>query len=205
MRFGTNLGAAMQQFQINPIVQCFSSHTEFTRQVAYTNTDCILTVRHLNETWVKPLNLASTVLLYEDYGEGEPTDEMIDRLLADFRKINCTRVIGLGGGSVLDTAKLLALCPTGEPIAHLFEGKTSPIKDKELILVPTTCGTGSEITCISIAGIPSKNTKKGLAHPALFADTAALIPELLYGLPRHVLITSSLDAIGRLHKKVMSA
>ena len=51
------------------------------------------------------------------------------------------------------------------------------------------------MTCISILKIPLKSTKKGLVEHDLFADTASLIPELLYALPRHLLITSSLDSM----------
>ena len=185
----------MKQFQLKPVVQCFDSYDEFVEQVNFNETDCIFTVNFLYEKWLKPLNLTSKVLLYEFYGEGEPTDEIIDRILTDFHKLNCQRVIAIGGGSVLDIAKLLALKPTMGSALQLFEGETKPVKEKELILIPTTCGTGSEMTCISIAGIPSKSTKKGLAVPALFADMAVLIPELLHELPKQVLITSSLDAM----------
>ena len=185
----------MQQFQIRPVIQCFSSFAEFVGQTDFTQEDCLFTVRHLHEQWFKPIKIQSSVLLFEDYGSGEPTDEMIDRILADFHKLNCRRVIAVGGGSVLDIAKFLALKPTMGVALDWFEGKAQPVKEKELILVPTTCGTGSEMTCISIAGIPSKGTKKGLAAEPLFADRAALIPELLYGLPRQVLVTSSLDAL----------
>ena len=157
--------------------------------------DCIFTVRHLHEKWIKPIKVQSSILLFEDYGTGEPTDEMIDRIFVDFGRLNCKRVIAVGGGSVLDIAKLLALKSTMSTALDLFEGKVPLIKDRELILVPTTCGTGSEVTCISIAGIPAKGTKKGLAADSLFADKAALIPELLYGLPRQVMVTSSLDAM----------
>lgn len=185
----------MKQFQIKPVIQCFSSFSEFTELMSFAPGDCIFTVRHLHEKWFKPLNIRSSVLLFEDYGTGEPTDEMIDRILVDFRPLNCQRVIAIGGGSVLDIAKLLALKSTTHTALQLFEGKAELIKDKELILVPTTCGTGSEMTCISIAGIPSRGTKKGLAVEPLFADKAALIPELLYSLPRQVMVTSSLDAM----------
>ena len=185
----------MKQFQIRPVIQCFSSFEEFTELTRFAPDDCLFTVRYLHEKWFKPLNITSSVLLFEDYGAGEPTDEMIDRILADFRKLNCKRVIAVGGGSVLDIAKILALKATTGSALDLFEGKAELVKEKALILAPTTCGTGSEMTCISIAGIPSKATKKGLAVPPLFADTAALIPELLYGLPKQVLITSSLDAM----------
>lgn len=185
----------MKQFQIKPVIQCFCSFSEFIEQTSFAPEDCIFTVRHLHEKWIKPLNVPGSILLFEDYGSGEPTDEMIDRILADFGKLSCRRVIAVGGGSVLDIAKFLALKPTTGTALDLFEGKAPLVKDKELILVPTTCGTGSEMTCISIAGIPSKGTKKGLAAEPLFADKAALIPELLYGLPKLVMITSSLDAM----------
>ena len=185
----------MQQFQIRPVIQCYASFAEFAEQTGFTAEDCIFTVRHLHEKWIKPLMAPSSILLFEDYGSGEPTDEMIDRILADFGKLHCQRVIAIGGGSVLDIAKFLALKPTTSSALAWFEGKAQLIKDKELILAPTTCGTGSEMTCISIAGIPSKGTKKGLAAEPLFADRAALIPELLYGLPKPVLVTSSLDAL----------
>ena len=185
----------MKQFQIKPVIQCFSSFSEFAGLMEFAPEDCIFTVHHLHDKWLKPIKVPSSILLFEDYGSGEPTDEMIDRILADFRKFNCKRVIGIGGGSVLDIAKILALKSTISPALQLFEGKAQLIKDKELILVPTTCGTGSEMTCISIAGIPSKGTKKGLAAAPLFADKAALIPEMLYTLPRQVMVTSSLDAM----------
>jgi len=185
----------MKQFQIKPVIQYFDSFGEFVRETAFSSKDCVFTVRFLYEKWLMPLDPDCKVLLFEDYGQGEPTDEMIDRIFADFHQLDCDRVIAIGGGSVLDIAKLLALKPTMDSALQLFEGKAQAVKEKELILLPTTCGTGSEMTCISITGIPSKSTKKGLAVPALFADKAALVPELLYELPRSVLITSSLDAL----------
>ena len=53
------------------------------------------------------------------------------------------------------------------------------MKNKELVLVPTTCGTGSEVTNISILSLTAKGTKKGLAVEQLYGDSAVLIPELL--------------------------
>lgn len=185
----------MNSFQIKPVIQCVATFAEFAALMDFTPEDCLFTPRYLYETWLKPLNLPSHILLFEDYGNGEPTDEMIDRILLDFNKLNCQRVIAIGGGSILDIAKILALKPTKSSALDLFTGQAELIKEKQLILIPTTCGTGSEVTRISIAGIPSKNTKKGLVADALFADTAILIPELLYGLPRHIMITSSLDAL----------
>ena len=61
--------------------------------------------------------------------------------------------------------------------------------------MPTTCGTGSEVTNISIAEIKAKHTKMGLADDTLFADDAVLIPELLRGLPFRFYAASSIDAL----------
>ena len=64
-----------------------------------------------------------------------------------------------------------------------------------MILVPTTCGTGSEVTNISILALNSRGTKKGLASDEMFADSAVLVPELLKGLPFRFFATSSIDAL----------
>ena len=60
----------MKQFQIKPVIQCFSSFSEFTELMGFTPEDCIFTVRHLHEKWFKPLASPSSVLLFEDYGTG---------------------------------------------------------------------------------------------------------------------------------------
>ena len=77
----------------------------------------------------------------------------------------------------------------------LYDGKLPVEKDKELVLVPTTCGTGSEVTNIAILALNSRGTKKGLAVDEMYADAAVLIPELLKGLPFRFFATSSIDAL----------
>ena len=67
-------------------------------------------------------------------------------------------------------------------------------KGKELILVPTTCGTGTEVTNISILALLSRRTKKGLANDAMYADQAVMIPSC-WGLPFRFFATSSIDAL----------
>jgi 4-hydroxybutyrate dehydrogenase len=74
-------------------------------------------------------------------------------------------------------------------------GTVPPIKIKTLIAVPTTCGTGSEVTNIAIAELKSLGIKKGIAVDQTFADIAVLIPEMLGGLPYSVFVTSSVDAL----------
>ena len=93
----------------------------------------------------------------------------------------------------MDVAKLFVL-KNNSPVQELFERKLPIIKDKTLIMVPTTCGTGSEVTNISILELLQKKTKMGLAVDELYADVAALVPELLMSLPFGSFATSSIDA-----------
>lgn len=71
------------------------------------------------------------------------------------------RIIAIGGGTVIDISKLFALKYVS-PILDLYDGKLPIEKDKELVLVPTTCGTGSEVTNIAILALNSRGTKKVL-------------------------------------------
>ncbi|MFR6334077.1 MAG: iron-containing alcohol dehydrogenase, partial [Eisenbergiella sp.] len=81
------------------------------------------------------------------------------------------------------------------PVEDLYDGRLEIVKDKELVLVPTTCGTGSEVTNIAILALNKKGTKKGLAVDEMYADSAVLIPELLGGLPFKFFAASSIDAL----------
>lgn len=184
----------MKLIQIKPAVHQIATFKAFTEEFNVCETDCILTVRFLHDTFMKNLNLKSEYMFYETYGSGEPSDEMIDAMLSDIRKKNIKRIIAVGGGSVIDIAKLLVLKNTGNAL-NFFEKSVEIKKEKELVLIPTTCGTGSEVTNISIAEIKSKHTKMGLALDELFGDQAILIPELVVGLPFEFFATSSIDAL----------
>ncbi len=136
----------------------------------------------------------ASVINYRKYGSGEPTDLMVEGIYKDIKDLSYNRVIAIGGGTILDIAKLFAL-ENVSPVVDLYEGKLEIVKTKQLILVPTTCGTGSEVTNISILELTTKHTKMGLAVEELYADTAVLIPELLEGLPFKFFATSSIDAL----------
>ena len=82
----------------------------------------------------------------------------------------------------------------GEPSDEMVEAIRA-LRVRGAPAIPTTCGTGSEVTTISILALLSRRTKKGLAHESMFADQAVLIPELLKGLPFSVFATSSIDAL----------
>ncbi len=183
----------MNAFQIRPAICQLSGVAEFVSAFSLTAEDLILTNEYIYTPAFGSMNLPCHVLFQERYGSGEPSDDMVEAIARDLPK-HYRRVIAIGGGGVIDIAKLLALrcfCP----VLALFDGEITPERDKALILVPTTCGTGSEVTNISILALLSRGTKKGLAHDALFADHAVLIPALLGGLPFRFFATSSIDAL----------
>ncbi len=168
----------------------------FAGEFKLSDRDLIITHSFLYEPFMKNLELPlpSHFIMQEQYGSGEPSDEMMNRILSDIRKIDYDRVIAVGGGTVIDIAKLFVL-KNLENVTDAFERKIPIQKEKALIIVPTTCGTGSEVTNISIAEIKSRHTKMGLADDALLADDAVLIPELLRGLPYKFYLFSAIDAL----------
>ena len=91
-------------------------------------------------------------------------------------------------------AKVLAVAPAGSDTSAVFDCKELK-QEKELIILPTTCGTGSEVTNISIINRTCLGIKVGLVHDNLYARHAVLVPELLEKLPYPVFATSSLDAL----------
>ena len=183
----------MQQLKLVPTIYQYDTAAEFAEAFRLGAGDLVLTNKRLYQQVFAKLNLGCFVLFREDYGKGEPSDEMAEAIAKDI-PAEAKRIVAIGGGSILDLAKLYALRHT-LPILDLFDGKIPVVKEKELILVPTTCGTGSEVTNISILALLSRGTKKGLAHDGLYADAAVLVPELLADLPMSVFATSSIDAL----------
>ncbi len=184
----------MKQFRIAPQIYEFSSVKEFLKEFRLGNKDLIFTSRSIYYQYLSNNSDGAHVIFCRDYGSGEPTDEMVERIQQDIYNISFNRVIAIGGGTVLDVAKLLAL-KKFTPVQELFDRKIKIERNKSLILVPTTCGTGSEVTNISVLEMVSRKTKMGLAEDALFGDYAVLIPELLSSLPMQYFATSSIDAL----------
>lgn len=183
----------MREISIRPEIYSFDSAAEFVREFGIGEGDLMITNEYIYEPYFKALCSGCGIIFQEKYGSGEPTDEMVEAICKDITG-DYKRVVAVGGGTVIDIAKLFALEQVA-PVLDLYDGKITPVKNKELVLVPTTCGTGSEVTNISILALVSRGTKKGLAVDALYADQAVLIPELLGTLPMPVFATSSIDAL----------
>lgn len=184
----------MRQLSIRTEIHKLGTFEEFYKEFNVGENDLILTIDPVFNTYLKNREEKLNVIFPEHYALGEPTDEMIDRIVADIKNIDFKRVIAIGGGSIVDIAKIFAL-KQAERSEQLFLREVPIVKEKELIIIPTTCGTGSEVTNISIALLTNKKTKMGLAGNELYADYAVMIPELLVKLPYKVFITSSVDAL----------
>lgn len=184
----------MELLKISTQLHRFDDFEGFANTFKIGENDLVLTHAFLYEPFMKPLNLKAQFIMQEKYGLGEPSDEMMNAILKDMKALNVDRIFAIGGGTVLDIAKVLVLKDLTN-VVDAFE-KTIPfVKEKTLVAVPTTCGTGSEVTNITIAELKSKGTKMGLATPELIPDHAVLIPELLKGLPYKFYIYSSIDAL----------
>ena len=184
----------MVQLIFKPILEKFKTCCEFVSSFSLGSRDLILTNEYIYQPYFGQMNLTCPVLYQEKYGTGEPTDVMVDAILADAAKTGCKRIIAIGGGTVIDIAKVLAVSD-GEGVDELYDKAPNLEKKRELVIIPTTCGTGSEVTNISIMARTRLGTKLGLVSPAMYADHAVLIPELLEGLPFGVFATSSIDAL----------
>lgn len=184
----------MKLINISPQIEKYNTVKEFVKEYEIGEGDLIFSHKFIYEPMIAPTGVKADTIFQEEYGTGEPSSPMIDKILAEMKGKKYKRIIAVGGGSVIDIAKLLVF-EGAEKALDMFEKKVPLTKDKELIIIPTTCGTGSEVTNLSIAEIVEKKTKMGLASDEMYADYAVLIPELIKSLPYKFFLYSSVDAL----------
>lgn len=127
--------------------------------------------------------------------QADPPEAVILAAVAAAQANAADCVVGFGGGSSMDAAKLAALLVrSGEPISAVYGVNVAKGPRLPLILVPTTAGTGSEVTPISIV-TTGDGEKKGVVSPLLLPDVALLDAELTVGLPAHVTAATGIDAM----------
>lgn len=178
----------MKLLSMNTAIYSCTRLEELAAEFSIGRGDVILTNRYiLSGAALEAMNGAS-VIWKEDYGKGEPTDVMVNAIRAECPR-DAKRIIAIGGGTVMDVAKLLVL-PLDKPLEDFLAPDAEFIRERELILVPTTCGTGSEMTNISIITFTGIHFKGGIVSDTLYADTAVLIPQLLEALPAKAFASS---------------
>jgi len=140
---------------------------------------------------------------------GEPTVDMVRQGACAAREARCDVVVGVGGGSAIDAAKAIAALATNssDPLDYLeVVGKGKPLEKPPLpfIAVPTTAGTGSEVTRNAVLGSPQHGVKASLRSPLMLAKVALVDPELTVDLPPDVTSTTGLDALTQLIEPYVS-
>jgi alcohol dehydrogenase class IV len=153
--------------------------------------------RHLHATGGVLPNLGDVILFVVN---GEPTIDVVRRGADLFRTERCDVVIGVGGGSVLDAAKAIAALATnrGDALDYLeVIGRGQPLEHTPApcVAVPTTAGTGSEVTRNAVLGSPQHGVKASLRHASMLPRVAVIDPELTLTLPAAVTSSTGLDAL----------
>jgi len=140
---------------------------------------------------------------------GEPDVGSIQAGVALARAERCDWVIGFGGGSAIDTAKAVAaLAPQTGPIVDFLEvvgsGKALSAAPLPFVAVPTTAGTGAEVTRNAVIGVAERQVKVSLRSPSMLARVALVDPQLTYGAPPEVTAGSGADALTQLIEAFLS-
>ncbi|MEH0295528.1 iron-containing alcohol dehydrogenase [Agrobacterium sp. CCNWLW71] len=130
-----------------------------------------------------------------DSVEADPSLATVMAAVAAAKTTGATGIIGFGGGSSLDVAKVVALlCGSGEDIDGAWGVGNAKGPRLPLVLVPTTAGTGSEVTSVSIITVGG-DEKRGVSSPIILPDIAILDADLTVGLPAHITAATGIDAM----------
>lgn len=129
--------------------------------------------------------------------EENPTVETVDRGTNRCKEAQCDLVIGLGGGSALDAGKAIAMLQRnpGSIREYLDQERVCSTKGLPFIAIPTTSGTGSEVTPFTVITHKEKRAKPAIAPPQNFPDVALVDPELTLTMPFQVAASTGLDAL----------
>lgn len=141
--------------------------------------------------------------------QGEPDIELITTGLAAAREGNCDFIIGVGGGSVIDTGKAIAaLLTNGGEILDYLEiigrGKKLDRKSVPYIAIPTTAGTGSEVTKNAVIRSIKHRQKASLRSPYLLPDLAVVDPEFTLSVPPEATASTGMDALTQVIEPILS-
>jgi alcohol dehydrogenase class IV len=141
---------------------------------------------------------------------GEPDVPLVQAGLGQARAAGCELVIGFGGGSAIDTGKAISALLTnpGDPLDYLeVVGNNQPLTRQAapMIAIPTTAGTGSEVTRNAVLAVPGQQVKVSLRSPLMLPRVALVDPELTYCLPPALTAVTGMDALAQVIEPFVSA
>lgn len=159
-------------------------------------TDAMLVKLGIVAEVTKSLDAAGVAWCIYDGVEPDPTSDQVHAGLAMLRSQHCDAVLAIGGGSPMDAAKVIAAAATNDKPLHKLEGlmkvRRPPVP---LYAIPTTAGTGSEVTIAAVVSDPVTHAKKFFVDPKLLPLMTALDPSLMVGLPPPITAATGMDAL----------
>ena len=157
-------------------------------------TDADLTKIELNKPIINQISKSSNLEVFDDV-ESDPSKKTLIKALKSAKNFKPTGILGFGGGSSMDIAKLISLLvETEQDIENIWGVGNAKGTRLPLVLIPTTAGTGSEVTPISIITLED-DQKKGVSSPIILPDLAVLDPELTLNLPSDITAATGIDAM----------
>lgn len=192
--------------QINPVPEIIiSEYINDNLAKAVIDLGCrrvfIVTGPHISKTEgfnkiLESLNFEKCKVEIFDQTTGDPTFNLVDNIVEIAKVFRPDIIIGIGGGSPLDAAKVVSILGNKNQKSQSLTLKPLDIRrDIPLILVPTTAGTGSEVTPISILTDSEKGIKTGIIHKELIPDITFLYGELTITMPKHITAATGIDAL----------
>lgn len=137
----------------------------------------------------KNYKIISEIPAEPSYSEAQDVVDQFKAEKADF-------IIGIGGGSVMDVAKLASVLATDAyTVKDLLDDPLLATKQVETLMIPTTAGTGSEATPNAIVGVPEKALKIGIVNPEMIADNVILDGRMIKNLPKSIAAATGVDAL----------
>ncbi len=147
----------------------------------------------LVEDQIKSMNIEYYIL---DDLPAEPAYTAVQKLVDEFKAEGADLIIGCGGGSVMDAAKLASVLVTDEyGVKELLDEPTRAKKCVPIILIPTTAGTGAEVTPNAIVAVPEKDLKVGIVNEHMIADYVILDVQMVKNVPAKLAAATGVDAL----------
>lgn len=126
----------------------------------------------------------------------EPTYSAVQKLVDQFKASGADMIVACGGGSVMDAAKLASILVTDEyGVKELLDDPERARKCVPTILIPTTAGTGAEVTPNAIVAVPEKELKVGIVNENMIADYVILDARMIKNMPREIAAATGVDAL----------
>lgn len=194
----------MKQYQLAMPQQVYSGETAIQaletlasgHEKAVVFTDAGIRASGILERPLAELDKAAVPYIINDTLPAEPTCDQAQQVIDTFRESNADLIVAVGGGSVMDIAKLASITADGScTVRDQLKNPRIGKKTVTTVMIPTTAGTGSEATPNSIVAVPEEQLKVGIVNPEMIADAVILDGNMIRRLPRKIAASTGIDAL----------